>query len=103
MLDEPGLPGTWPQDSGMQETMGFIYDRSREHLGISDTAIIRTRKRLIQAAKNLRDYGITPSSVDDSGVYYTRSAAVVLPRAIDWVEGSLSSRVASPGVNHAAV
>ena len=98
-----GLPGTWPQDSGMQETMGFIYDRSREHLGISDTAIIRTRKRLIQAAKNLRDYGITPYSVDDSGVYYTRSAAVVLPRAIDWVEGSLSSRVASPGVNHAAV
>jgi phenylpropionate dioxygenase-like ring-hydroxylating dioxygenase large terminal subunit len=98
-----GLPGVWPQDSGMQETMGHIYNRTQEHLGISDTAIIRTRRRLIQAAKNLRDLGIEPSSAEDPECYRLRSAAVVLPRSEEWVAGSAPVREAREGVNHAAV
>ena len=98
-----GLPGVWPQDSGMQETMGPIYDRTQEHLGISDSAIIRTRRRLILAAKNLHDLGIEPSSIIDSDVYGIRSAAVVLPRSVDWIEASADFRKATSGVNHAAV
>jgi phenylpropionate dioxygenase-like ring-hydroxylating dioxygenase large terminal subunit len=98
-----GLPGTWPQDSGMQETMGRIYDRTQEHLGVSDTAIIRTRRRLIHSAKHLHDLGIEPSSATDSDCYHTRSAAIVLPRSEEWVEGSGRFREATQGVNHAAV
>ena len=98
-----GLPGVWPQDSGMQETMGPIYDRTQEHLGISDSAIIRTRRRLILAAKNLHDLGIEPSSIIDSDVYGIRSAAVVLPRSVDWIEASTDCRKATNGVNYAAV
>ena len=98
-----GLPGTWVQDSGMQETMGRVANRSIEHLGVSDTGIIRTRRALIKAARLLRDYGIEPDSVWDSGVYSTRSAAVVLPRDAEWVEASAEYRETNPSVNFAAV
>ena len=37
--------------------MGAIYDRTQEHLGSSDQMVIRTRKRLIDAARALRDHG----------------------------------------------
>ena len=98
-----GLPGTWVQDSGMQETMGRVANRSIEHLGVSDTGIIRTRRALIKAARLLRDFGVEPESVWDSGVYRTRSAAVVLPREAEWVEASAEYRETNPSVNFAAV
>ena len=98
-----GLPGTWVQDSGMQETMGRVANRTIEHLGVSDTGIIRTRRALIKAAKLLRDYGIELESVWNPSVYSVRSAAVVLPRDVDWVEGSAEFREAKESVNFAAV
>lgn len=98
-----GLPGTWPQDSGMQETMGRIANRTTEHLGISDTAIIRARRSLIRAAKLLHEQGIEPASAADPSVYRIRSAAVVLPRDADWVADSAEYREAKAGVHYAAV
>ena len=35
----------------MTETMGPIYDRTREHLGTTDSLIIRARRRMINAAQ----------------------------------------------------
>ena len=35
--------------------MGPIYDRSREHLGVSDKAVIAVRKYLINAVNEFRD------------------------------------------------
>jgi phthalate 4,5-dioxygenase oxygenase subunit len=98
-----GIPGVWPQDSACQESMGPIYDRSSEHLGTSDTGIIRTRRSLMQAARNLRERGVVPQSVDEPEVYNVRSASVVLPRDENWVEGSREFREARSGVNFAAV
>ncbi len=97
-----GLPGIWPQDSACQESMGSIYDRSSEHLGTSDTGIIRARRSLIMAATALRDKGILPASVKQPRAYRIRSASVVLPRADNWVEASREFREARPGVNFAA-
>ncbi|HTE83161.1 MAG TPA: Rieske 2Fe-2S domain-containing protein, partial [Dehalococcoidia bacterium] len=59
-----GLPGLWPQDAACQESMGRIYDRSQEHLGMSDSGIIRARRRLMLAAKALREQGATPPGVE---------------------------------------
>lgn len=87
----------------MQETMGRVTNRTMEHLGISDTGIIRTRRALLRAAKLLRDYDIEPESVWDPDVYYIRSAAVVLPRESEWVEASLEYRTPKENVNYAAV
>jgi hypothetical protein len=77
-------------------SMGSIYDRSSEHLGTSDTGIIRTRRSLIAAAVALRDNGVGPASVEQPHVYRIRSASVVLPRAENWVEASREFREARP-------
>ena len=86
--------------------MGPIYDRTQERLGTSDTMIIRTRKRLIDAAKALRDAGQNPPGVDNPGVYAVRSGGVVLPRGADWVEATKELRKAwtqHPGLPRAVL
>src|SRR5713101_2491156 len=45
------------QDRAMTETMGPIYDRTQEHLGTTDAMVIYVRRRLIDAARALRDEG----------------------------------------------
>jgi phthalate 4,5-dioxygenase len=98
-----GLPGVWPQDSACQESMGPIYDRSSEHLGSSDSGIIRVRRRLMQAAVALREQGINPPAVSQPDSYAARSASIVLPHNVSWIDGSAEFRQARPGVNFAAV
>ena len=63
-------------------------------LGSSDAMVIRTRKRLIDAAKALRDSGKVPPGVDDPGVYAVRSGGVVLPRDADWIDATRALRKA---------
>jgi phenylpropionate dioxygenase-like ring-hydroxylating dioxygenase large terminal subunit len=83
-----GIPGIRQQDMAMTETMGPIYDRSHEHLGTSDSMIIRTRRRWIAAAKALREEGVLPPGVDNPKMYRQRSGEVILPRSADWWEGT---------------
>jgi phenylpropionate dioxygenase-like ring-hydroxylating dioxygenase large terminal subunit len=87
-----GIPGGRQQDMAMTETMGPIYDRSHEHLGTTDQMIIRTRRALINAAKALRDRGVTPPGVDTPQVYHQRSGQVILPRNVDWWEETRALR-----------
>ena len=48
-----GIPGINNQDRALVELMGPIADRSKEHLGTSDVAVIAARRRLLQMAKDL--------------------------------------------------
>src|SRR5207244_10779715 len=89
-----GIDAIFLQDQAVTESMGPIYDRTNERLGSSDAMVIRTRKRLIDAAKALRDSGKVPPGVDDPGVYAVRSGGVVLPRGLDWIEGTRGLRTA---------
>jgi phthalate 4,5-dioxygenase oxygenase subunit len=43
-----GIPGINTQDYALQEGMGAIVDRSQEHLGTSDRAIIAARRLLLE-------------------------------------------------------
>jgi phthalate 4,5-dioxygenase oxygenase subunit len=97
-----GLPGLWPQDAACQESMGHIYDRTREHLGMSDSGIIQMRRRLINAARALQEHGVTPPGVEVPSSYSVRSAAVVLPRNEAWADGARMHMQATSGVNHPA-
>jgi phenylpropionate dioxygenase-like ring-hydroxylating dioxygenase large terminal subunit len=54
-----GILGVNTQDRALQETMGTIADRSQEHLGTSDRAIISMRK-LLQEAIRVNADGGTP-------------------------------------------
>ncbi|MSQ09687.1 MAG: (2Fe-2S)-binding protein [Dehalococcoidia bacterium] len=101
-----GVTGIVMQDQMITESMGTVYIRDREHLGTSDMMIIRTRRRLIQAAKALRDHGVTPSGVDEPGVYAVRTGGVVLPSDANWIEASAHLRtgfVEHPELNRAAM
>ncbi len=89
-----GIGSIHLQDQAVTESMGPIYDRTKEHLGTSDRMVIRTRKRLIDAAKDLRDTGQLPPGVDDPKVYAVRSGGVVLPRGADWIEATRGLRAA---------
>src|SRR5439155_3353455 len=52
-----GIAGIHQQDQAVTESMGPIYDRTQEHLGTSDAMVIRTRRRVLSAARALRDSG----------------------------------------------
>jgi len=87
-----GIPGIHQQDQAVTESMGPIYDRSQEHLGSSDAMVIRTRRRVINAARALRDGATVPPGVDDPKVYRYRSGGVILPRDADWLEATKGLR-----------
>jgi phenylpropionate dioxygenase-like ring-hydroxylating dioxygenase large terminal subunit len=84
-----GLEESAPvQDAAVQESMGPIVDRSREHLGASDEAIIRVRRRLLEAARALRDGGVEPPGIRSPESYRLRGCQLVLPPGADWQEAS---------------
>jgi nitrite reductase/ring-hydroxylating ferredoxin subunit len=89
-----GIAGIHQQDQAVTESMGPIYDRSQEHLGTSDAMVIRTRRRVINAARALRDSAATPPGVDNPEVYRHRSGGVILPRDADWLEATKGLRQA---------
>ena len=77
-----GIDGINVQDRAIQESMGAIVDRSGEHLGPADKAIIQARRLLRQAIRAVED-GATPAGVKPS--YYGLTTALqVLPRDADW-------------------
>jgi phthalate 4,5-dioxygenase len=77
-----GIEGVNTQDRAVQESMGCIVDRSREHLGPADKAIIQARRLLLQAVKTVQEGG-TPPGVDPT-YYAVQAAEGVLPCAANW-------------------
>ena len=83
-----GIPSIPLQDKAATESLGPITDRMKEHLGSTDAMIIRVRLKLIEAAKALRDRGVTPPCVDSPELYRVRSAVVNLPKDVNWLEAT---------------
>ena len=62
-----GIEDFLNHDACCTETMGSIYDRSQEHLGASDAAVIATRLYLIDAVRALQAGWEPPHLVHDDG------------------------------------
>ena len=75
------------QDAAMQESMGAIYDRSDEHLGASDAAIIHVRRRWLRLARALAG-GDRPALPGASGgeTYRVRPASILIGADQPWFE-----------------
>src|SRR5205807_2395218 len=73
-----GIAGFAMQDSGIQELMGPIVDRTKENLVSTDNGIIMARHRLMRAAKALVENGEAPPGVEPAH-RRVRSVAIVLP------------------------
>jgi phthalate 4,5-dioxygenase len=72
------------QDLAVTESMGPIYNRSKEHLGTTDLAIIRMRDMLIRAARGLAE-GEEPPGLAGQGDFRTiRSAEKIIAAGEDW-------------------
>jgi len=75
-----GISGIRAQDAMATESPGPIVDRTREHLGTSDTAIIALRKRLIGEAKTMMKGAAPPRAAADGSLYRVRSHQTLLDR-----------------------
>jgi phenylpropionate dioxygenase-like ring-hydroxylating dioxygenase large terminal subunit len=92
MQSYTGIPGIRQQDMAVTESMGPIFDREREHLGTTDALIIRTRRRLISAARALEEQGVIPPGVDNPELYRQRSGGIILPRDANWWDATAARR-----------
>ena len=70
------------QDQAVQESMGPIADRTKDHLAPSDLAIAQLRRMLIQAASTVADGG-DPPGVSDT-YYKLRAFDRVMPADAQW-------------------
>ncbi len=77
-----GIRGVREQDTAVVEGMGGIVDRTREHLGASDSLIIGMRRRLLNAARALPK-GEEPFAATHPEVYRTRAWSKVMKRFPD--------------------
>jgi phenylpropionate dioxygenase-like ring-hydroxylating dioxygenase large terminal subunit len=89
-----GIRGIREEDLAVQESMGPIFDRSSEHLGSADLAVIATRRRLLEAVRSLAERGSVPYEAQHPDAYRVRSAALVLPREVAWDRGAAEAMVA---------
>ena len=58
--DFTGMPAIPTEDQAMNEGMGYVVDRTREHLGSTDVAIVAMRQRLLQLVRDL-EAGLDPA------------------------------------------
>ncbi len=79
-----GISHIHMQDQAITESMGPIVDHSFEHLAPSDQMITRTRRRLLLAARALRDHGLVPPGVDAPDVYARARSGECLMQGEDW-------------------
>ena len=84
-----GIADFRSQDAMATETAGPVFDRTREHLGSTDVALIRFHRQLIRAAKALAADGDAAGAglpaLGGSGDFQAiRGAEKILADGEDW-------------------
>jgi phenylpropionate dioxygenase-like ring-hydroxylating dioxygenase large terminal subunit len=79
-----GIENFVSQDFMATESMGPIYDRSQEHLGNTDRAIIRMRRLLLQTARDLENGIEPPATKPTPELARIYSAEKILAPGEDW-------------------
>ncbi len=82
-----GIEDFLNHDACATESMGAIFDRSKEHLGVSDKAVIAVRKFLLTAVKELREGKEPPHLVraaERNWFPHVDCFAYLLPRNVTW-------------------
>jgi phthalate 4,5-dioxygenase oxygenase subunit len=78
-----GIKGVNTQDFALQEAMGPIVDRSKEHLGTTDRAIIVMRQQLLEATHAV-ERGEMPLGTDPAASRNVRPVDHRIPLDLDW-------------------
>ncbi len=80
-----GITGVNTEDYAMQEGMGPIVDRSKEHLGSTDRAVIVLRQVLAEAVDAV-ERGADPPGLDPATYRSMRAFDVLVPAGKTWEE-----------------
>ncbi|MGQ0543795.1 MAG: tripartite tricarboxylate transporter substrate-binding protein [Betaproteobacteria bacterium] len=96
-----GVEGIAMQDASLQESMGPIQDRTREHLCPTDRGIVMARRRLLQAAQANREG--KPVQALRAEEQRVRSCAIELPREQHFREHARHGLFAAPGTDPVTV
>ena len=79
-----GMDGVNNEDIAMQESMGPIYDRRKEHLGTSDVAVIRMRRIMLDGVRGF-EAGAPPVGLAEPVAYEALHAEErMIPKGSDW-------------------
>ena len=78
-----GILGAAIQDRAVQESMGPIYDRTQEHLGRSDKAVIYYRRTLLRLQRELEQGKPLPAQ-DPTLDFDLPTASLHVPQSTDW-------------------
>lgn len=80
-----GIKGILTQDHAVSETQGRILDRTKEHLGSSDIAVVAWRRQMIRAAQALAEKGTVPAALaPDLQWQKIKAETVVFPQEKSW-------------------
>ncbi|MEA2907308.1 MAG: phthalate 4,5-dioxygenase [Alphaproteobacteria bacterium] len=88
-----GIKGVNTQDFALQEGMGPIVDRSKEHLGSSDKAIVTMRRLLLDAIRAV-ERGEKPPGLDPHSHRHIRPYDAVITGDAPWQEAFATELVA---------
>ena len=88
-----GIMSIPDQDQAVTCSMGAITDRSQEHLGTSDAAIIALRRRLLNAVRDIQE-GRGPYAAYHGDLYKVRQTDVLLKKDVPFENGARESVMA---------
>ena len=82
-----GVIGIPLQDQMIQESMGEIVDRTREHLGASDRMVMLTRRAMLDAVAKYKADGALPRVLEEPGLAkQARGGDVLVAKGVDWMD-----------------
>ncbi len=84
-LSFTGVRGVAEQDAMIQDSQGRIADRTREHLGPTDLAIVRFRRMMLAGANELCA-GKAPLAAVKGAAYRLRSGSAIVDGALPFEE-----------------
>jgi hypothetical protein len=96
-----GVEGIAMQDASLQESMGPIQDRTRENLCPTDRGIVMARRKLLEAARAVRE-GKSPPALR-AEEQRVRSCAIELPREQHFKEHARHGLFAPPDTDPVTV
>jgi phenylpropionate dioxygenase-like ring-hydroxylating dioxygenase large terminal subunit len=98
-----GVESVGMQDASLQESMGAVQDRSKEHLVSTDNGIIMMRQAILKSAKALAENpDFLPPGVDPLE-QQVRSVALIADKHIPFLEVASDALKAIPGRPHKTI
>jgi phthalate 4,5-dioxygenase len=79
-----GVLGASIQDRAVQESMGPLFDRTKEHLGTSDKAVIFYRRLLLRKLKEMDEGNAPLPGLDPSLDYEQRACSFNISAQVPW-------------------